>query len=211
MDAPLLCSNGGAEHALPLNGHHGHPDPIAQSRPRDVSAPSVAARARQECAYTSMALRTTGTWSARTKLKFFIGQGAAMKPFALEPGMLTMRGVFYPTGHLFLLFPSERDARDAERAIERHGHNGEHISLLAPAEILEKIGRTAGADEPLPSPGTEADTVRRFAALARQGHHGLLIHAPSHEETERIMRALQGHPVSYGQKYRHLVIEDLVS
>jgi hypothetical protein len=158
-----------------------------------------------------MARWLTGTRAARIKLKFLIAEGAAMKPFALEPGMLTIRGVFYPTGHLFLLFPSERDAREAERALERHGHSGEHISLLTPAEILGKIARTAGADEPLPSPGTEADTVRRFASLARQGHHGLLIHAPSHEETERIMRALQGHPVSYGQKYRHLVIEDLVS
>jgi hypothetical protein len=134
-----------------------------------------------------------------------------MKPFALEPGMLTLRGVFYPTGHLFLLFPSECEAREAERALERSGHSGEHICLLTPEQILEQIGRTAGAQEPLPSPGTEADTVRRYASLARRGHHGLLIHAPSHEETDQIMRALQGHPVSYGQKYRHLIMEDLVS
>lgn len=134
-----------------------------------------------------------------------------MKPFALEPGMLTMRGVFYPTGHLFLMFPTEEDARGAERALEANGHNGEHICYLAPAEILDKIARTAGAEEPLPSPGTEAETVRHFAQLARQGHHGLLIHAPSHDETEHIMQVLQGHRVSFGQKYRHLVIEDLVT
>lgn len=134
-----------------------------------------------------------------------------MKPFALEPGMLTLRGVFYPTGHLFMMFPTEEDARRAERALEAAGHNGEHISLLTPAQILESIAGTAGAEEPLPSPGTEAETVRRFAHLARQGHHGLLIHAPSHAETERIMQVLRSHPVSYGQKYRHLVIEDLVA
>jgi len=132
-----------------------------------------------------------------------------MKPFALEPGMLTLRGVFYPTGHLFLMFPTEEGARNAEHALEANGHSGEHISLLTPAEILDKIARTAGPQEPLPSPGTEADTVRRFTQLAQQGHHGLLIHAPSHGETERIMQVLRGHPVSYGQKYRHLVIEDL--
>jgi hypothetical protein len=134
-----------------------------------------------------------------------------MKPFALEPGMLTIRGVFYPTGHLFLMFPDERAARDAERALERNGHSGEHICLLTPAEILEKIAATAGTDDPLPTPGTEVQTLRKFTRLAQQGHHGLLIHAPSHDETEHIMQVLQGHPVSYGQKYRHLVIEDLVT
>lgn len=134
-----------------------------------------------------------------------------MKPFALEPGMLTLRGVFYPTGHLFLMFPTEQDARQAERALETNGHSGEHICLLTPTEILEKIGRTAGSDDPLPSPGTEVDTVRHFTRLAREGHHALLIHAPSHDETEHIMQVLRDHPVSYGQKYRHLVIEDLVT
>ena len=134
-----------------------------------------------------------------------------MKPFALEPGMLTLRGVFYPTGHLFLMFPTEEDARSAEHALEANGHSGEHICLLTPAEILDKIARTAGPKEPLPSPGTEAQTVRRYTRLARDGHHGLLVHAPTHAETEHIMQVLRGHPVSYGQKYRHLVIEDLVA
>lgn len=133
-----------------------------------------------------------------------------MKPFALEPGMLTLRGVFYPTGHLFLMFPTGDDARRAEKALEAGGHNGEHICLLTPQEVLEKVARTAGHEDPLPSPGTEAETCKHFGQLARQGHYALLIHAPSHDETEHIMEVLQGHPVSYGQKYRHLVIEDLV-
>lgn len=134
-----------------------------------------------------------------------------MKHFELEPGMLTMRGVFYPTGHLFLMFPTEADARQAERALEDSGHSGEHISLLTPADIEKLSDAPGGAESPLPSPGTELETVRRFAELARQGHHALLIHAPSQDETEHIMQALKDHPVSYGQKYRHLVIEDLVT
>jgi len=134
-----------------------------------------------------------------------------MKHFELEPGMLTLRGVFYPTGHLFLTFPTEQAARDAERALEAAGHNGEHTCLLTPADIAKVTETPGGTDSPLPSPGTELETARRFAELGRQGHHGLLIHAPSHDETERIMQVLRDHPVSYGQKYRHLVIEDLVT
>ena len=134
-----------------------------------------------------------------------------MKHFELEPDMLTMSGVFYPTGYMVLMFPTEQDARDAAHQLEAGGVGGDHISLLAPAAILEKVVRTVGnADIPLPSAGTEAETVRRYAELASQGHHALLIHAPSHDESERVMEVLRGAPISYGQKYRRLVIEDLV-
>jgi len=133
-----------------------------------------------------------------------------MKHFELEPSMLTMRGVFYPTGYMFIMFPTEKDARDAERALEEDGYTGESISLLTPQDILETVARTVGnADMPLPSAGTEADTVRTFAELASQGHHALMIHAPSAKETEHIMEVLKHARISYGQKYRHLVIEDL--
>lgn len=134
-----------------------------------------------------------------------------MKPFTLEPSMLTLRGVFYPTGHLFLMFPTEQDARDAGRKLRDAGLDPEGVTLLTPADILEKIVRTVGnADIPLPSPGTEAETVRQYARLASQGHFALLIHAPSSEESTRVMSVLQGTPISYGQKYRRLAIEDLV-
>jgi hypothetical protein len=134
-----------------------------------------------------------------------------MKEFELEPSMLTMGGVFYPTGYMFLMFPTEKDARDAELALEDDGHTDETMSLLTPEMIHEKIARTVGsADIPLPSAGTEADTVRQYANLASQGHHALLIHAPKASESEHIMEVLKDFNISYGQKYRHLVIEDLV-
>ena len=134
-----------------------------------------------------------------------------MKSFHLEPNMLTMRGVFYPTGHMFLMFPSEQDARNAEKLLEDDGYNGESVSLVSPEVIQEEIARTVGnADIPLPSAGTEADTVRRFAELASQGHWALMIHAPTAAESDKIMGLLKDTKISYGQKYRHLVIEDLV-
>ena len=135
-----------------------------------------------------------------------------MKHFAIEPQMLTVRGVFYPTGYMFIMFPTEKDARDAEYLLEEeNGHTSESISLLTPEDIQKTIARTVGnADMPLPSAGTEADTVRHFADLASKGHYALMIHAPSAAQTEHIMNALKDFPISYAQKYRHFVIEDLV-
>jgi hypothetical protein len=134
-----------------------------------------------------------------------------MKPFVLESSMLTMGGVFYPTGYMFIMFPTEQDARNAERALESDGYSGEGISLLTPQDIQEKVARTVGnADIPLPSAGTEADTVRQFTHLASEGHYALMIHAPTGKESQHVMEVLKDAPISYGQKYRHLVIEDLV-
>ena len=36
-----------------------------------------------------------------------------MKPFEVTSGMTNMRGVFYPTGHMVLMFPTEPHARHA--------------------------------------------------------------------------------------------------
>jgi hypothetical protein len=134
-----------------------------------------------------------------------------MNHFSLEPSMLDMRGVFYPTGYMVLMFPSKEAAIDAARAVCHQGYDGGSISLLTPQDVQQKIARTVGsADIPLPSAGTEGDTVRRFAELASEGHYGLMIHAPSGQMTAHIMEILKDAPIAYAQKYRQLVIEDLV-
>jgi hypothetical protein len=132
-----------------------------------------------------------------------------MKPFHLESNMTTMRGVFYPTGYMFLMFPTEQGARDAEKLLSDDGFNGEEVSLLTPEQIRSEIAATAGGEEALPSAGTEADTVRRYVELAGEGHHALMVHAPSANQSDRVLRVLKDAGISYGQKYRHLVIEDI--
>jgi len=133
-----------------------------------------------------------------------------MKPFALDSSMTTMGGVFYPTGYVFALFPTHDAAQKAAQALQDGGLAGDDISLVTPEIIQEKIVRTVGnADIPLPSAGTEGDTVRRFAELAGKGHHALMVHAPKAEQSDRVMELLKGHEISYAQKYRTLVIEDL--
>jgi hypothetical protein len=134
-----------------------------------------------------------------------------MKPFRLESSMKTMRGVFYPTGWMVLMFPGEQQARDAARLLEDSGVDGDAVLLLTPEDFRRDIIGATGDDDLLPSAGTEGDTVRKFSALAREGHHGLMIHAPSHEDGDRVMEVLRDCKISYGQKYRMLVIEDVVS
>ena len=133
-----------------------------------------------------------------------------MRAFHLDDSMKTMRGVFYPTDWMVLMFPGEKEARDAARILEDQGVGEDDIMLLTPEDFRRDIVGATGDDDMLPSVGTEGDTVRRFAQLAREGHHGLMIHAEDHKHADRVMELLRDLPMSCGQLYRKLVIEDLV-
>ncbi|MDP2448400.1 MAG: RNA-binding protein [Polaromonas sp.] len=133
-----------------------------------------------------------------------------MKTFALHPKMLTLTGVFYPTGYAFIMFPEGAQAEQAGRELEENGFDSEAVMLLEPDTILREIGRVDGeSDVILPSVGTEGATVQKYVTLARQGQHALMVHAPSEKETERVMTVVRKQPFSYAQKYHMLAMEDL--
>jgi hypothetical protein len=133
-----------------------------------------------------------------------------MRPFHIDSDMRTLRGVFYPTGWMVLMLPGEQQARDAARLLEQNGIGGDAIMLMTPQDVRRELVGAEGDDNMLPSAGTEGDTVRNITDLAAQGHHALMVHAPHQEDSDRVMAALKGVPIAYGQKYRKLVIEDLV-
>ncbi len=132
-----------------------------------------------------------------------------MRPFHLDSGMKTMRGVFYPTGWMVLMFPGEQQARDAARILSEKGLAEGDVMLATPAEFRREALGATGDDNIIPSVGTEGDTVRRFAELAAEGHHALFVHAPDSKHSEQILEWLSGCGIAYGQKYRKLVIEDV--
>lgn len=133
-----------------------------------------------------------------------------MKPFVMDSSMTTMSGVFYPTGHAVLMFPGKDQAKQAAHKLVEAGVAEDDISMMSPEVIMDDVARTVGsADIPMPSVGTEADTVRQMTHLAAQGHWGLLVHAPHQKDGDLVMQALEAMPPSFAQKYRQLVIEDL--
>lgn len=133
-----------------------------------------------------------------------------MKPLVLDSTMTNMGGVFYPTGHVFALFPDEDCVRQAANALQSAGHRGD-TAYASPEVILEEIVRTLGtADAPMPSVGAEGDMVRRIADLAGKGHHGLLISMGSKDAPERLVEAIAPHGAVTAFYYRTFIIEDLI-
>ncbi|MDH6594916.1 hypothetical protein M2165_004805 [Variovorax sp. TBS-050B] len=134
-----------------------------------------------------------------------------MKNFVLEPRMrATIGGAFYPSGYSMVMFPNAEDAnRIGHRLIEK-GVSGDEIYLLPAATVLSEITPTVReSDDPLPSAGTDAATVRAYTKLAREGHTGLLVKTKNEEEANRLMEEVRTVPYSIAQRYRTLVIEDL--
>lgn len=136
-----------------------------------------------------------------------------MKPFSLAAGMTNMRGVFYPTGHMVLMFPTGRDARRAAELLRQDGLSEDDLCLAEPADFERQISDAVDEwdDVVLPSVGTELETARRFRHFAHQGHHALVVHPSAATSTDHVLQLLRGLPISYGQRYRFLVIEDMVS
>jgi hypothetical protein len=134
-----------------------------------------------------------------------------MKHFILQPNMRSsIGGAFYPTGYSMVMFPSAEDAnRIGHRLIEK-GMSGDEVYLLPPATVLEEISPTAkDTDNPLPSAGTDAATVRAYTKLAYKGHTGLLVRTKDEAAANRLMELVRTVPYSIAQRYRTLVIEDL--
>ena len=136
-----------------------------------------------------------------------------MKTFSIGAGMTNMRGVFYPTGHMVLMFPTERDARRACELLRHDGVSEDDLCIAKPEEFERQLNDAIDEydDVLLPSVGTEIETARRFRHLAHQGHHALIVHASASMQSDHVLDVLHELPISYGQRYRFLVIEDLVS
>lgn len=132
-----------------------------------------------------------------------------MKPFVLAPDMTSAAGTFYPTGHVFALFPDEASARAAGDALAGQGRGD--IAHAPPDAILQHVVRTLGnADEPLPSVGAEGVIVRRIADLASSGSHALLFPAQDEDDAETLQAALEPLGAETAFYYRRLIIEDLI-
>lgn len=134
-----------------------------------------------------------------------------MKPLVLDSSLTNMGGVFYPSGHVFALFPDEDCARQAASALQNAGHSGD-MAYAGPDALMEEVVRTLGpADAPLPSVGADGDMVRRIADLAGRGYHGVLIKLEGKDSADGIVDALTSAGAVTALHYRTFIIEDLIT
>ena len=121
--------------------------------------------------------------------------------------MLTISGVFYPTGYAFIMFP---DAESARQAADKIDPLSDTVMLLTPDLVLTEIGKVDGdSAAALPDVGTESATVQRYVNLARKCHHALMVAVPDAKAAELVTAEARKYDFSFGQLYHMLAIEDL--
>ena len=54
-----------------------------------------------------------------------------MREFVMNDKMLTMGGVFYPTGHAVIMFPEKADADSTAQALVSDGGGGKRVGGVA--------------------------------------------------------------------------------
>lgn len=132
-----------------------------------------------------------------------------MTPFSLDSSMTSMGGVFYPTGHVFAMVPSDDVAHAAADALHALGYDGA-VRHATPEAILADIVPTLGVEEnELQSVGLEGEIVQRIGELAQQGQHGLLV-ALGRDDAHEVADVLNAYGATAAFHYRELVIEELV-
>jgi hypothetical protein len=133
-----------------------------------------------------------------------------MTPFSLDSSMTSMGGVFYPTGHVFAMVPTDDVAHAASEALHALGYAGA-VRHATPEAILTDIVPTLGLEETeLQSAGLEGEIVQRIGALAHEGHHGLLV-ALGNDDAHEVAEVLNAYGATAAFHYRELVIEELVT
>lgn len=124
-------------------------------------------------------------------------------------GLPTDFGAFYPTGYVVAAFSKAAAARRVRKDLLTGGYDERdviHFDAEAMARALRNNLEKAGL---LASLGTTKQTLKKQLGLAEKGCDFLLVHAPSDDEGERVMRVLKRVPFRLAQKFHRFAIEDL--
>lgn len=118
-------------------------------------------------------------------------------------------GAFYPMGYVVAAFPGASDAKRVRKDLLTGGYEERdvlHFEADAMAASLRRNLEGAGLMAGL---GATKSSLRRQLGLAEKGCDFLLVHAPSHEEVDRVMNVVHRVPFRLAQKFHRFAIEDL--
>jgi hypothetical protein len=131
-----------------------------------------------------------------------------MSHFTADASHFTLGGAYYPTDHVFAMFPDISAAQAAARRLTGVPGIGRGV-VAAPADILQAFASRAAEVGGAPSVGREDQFMLRFVELARAGRAGLLIEVAK-SDVAALGAALTASRAELAYHYRALVIEELV-
>jgi hypothetical protein len=119
-------------------------------------------------------------------------------------------GVFKPTGHVVLSFPSADHARAAAHKLQAAGVADDAVHAYTDAEMLRQIDVDRQHASALASVGQELNLVLAHRALAARGYHWLVVRAADDALQRQVADIARACGAERAQAYGRFVIEELI-
>lgn len=119
-------------------------------------------------------------------------------------------GDFYPVGHLFVAFPGVDDAKAVRDDLLGQGVAPQDCRYFSDRAVRDGTQKGIDSASVFSMVGATLKIVGLHNELAAQGCHFLLIATADDAATERAMAAVRRRPFKLAQKYKRLVIEEMV-
>jgi hypothetical protein len=121
----------------------------------------------------------------------------------------TSFGVFSPTGHVVMVFPTGSDAEHARQLLFNNGFAQDDITHYNKDEVMAELEKSEKQSESPVQIGQEVAKVDEYLVLAKQGCGFLVLHAPEDEAAKRAVTIVKPLGLKFAEKYNRLTIEEL--
>jgi len=119
-------------------------------------------------------------------------------------------GIFYPTGHLVVGFPTQAQAKAIHADFMAEGYTDADCAFYGAEEVRRAAeNNLAQNDGFFARLGWSARAVETHLELAGKNGAFLVIHAKTDPEVERAMTIIRQVPFAFVHRYHALVIEEL--
>ena len=118
-------------------------------------------------------------------------------------------GAFYPVGYVVAAFPRTAQAKRVRKDLLTGGYDERDVIYLDAKAMARSLRSNLDKTGLLARLGTTRQTLEQQLAEADKGCDFLLVHAPSDEETARVMKVARRVPYRLAHRFHRLAIEDL--
>lgn len=119
-------------------------------------------------------------------------------------------GVFKPNGHVVIAFPDARRLSVAHQALRNDAHApAGSITVYSDAEMRAQSEADLENASDLAAVGQELNLIKSLLALAREGHHFLVVESTG-SRARQVAAIAQRHGAVRAQAFGALMIEELI-
>ena len=122
----------------------------------------------------------------------------------------TSFGVFKPVGHVMMGLPTQAQTDGLVSALQGAGWPSSEVRQFTPRESVAELETMVDGAGAMAGFGYEITLLRRYLALARQGHCWLLVKVGSSELAAQAADMARERGATLAVHYRLLTVEELI-